>query len=84
MRWDLRHEQTVLLFFGAVSPYKNVPHLITTFRDAALPDTIMLIAGRADPDTAARLKRRPRAISASNLICAVSHGSEVQTAFLGR
>ena len=40
--------QTVLLFFGGVSPYKNVPHLITTFRDAALPDTMMLIAGRAE------------------------------------
>ena len=44
----LTPQQTVLLFFGAVSPYKNVPHLITTFRDAALPDTRILIAGRAD------------------------------------
>jgi beta-1,4-mannosyltransferase len=38
--------QTVLLFFGGVSSYKNVPHLINTFRDASLPDTIMLISGR--------------------------------------
>jgi len=44
----LTPQQTVLLYFGAVSPYKNVPHLITTFRGAALPDTIMLIAGRPD------------------------------------
>ena len=45
----LTPQKTVLLFFGAVSPYKNVPHLITTFREAALPDTQILIAGRADP-----------------------------------
>jgi len=44
----LGRQQTVLLFFGGVSPYKNVPHLIATFRRAALPDAIMLIAGRAD------------------------------------
>jgi beta-1,4-mannosyltransferase len=40
--------QTVLLFFGAVSPYKNVPHLVTTFRNSVLPDSRMLIAGRAE------------------------------------
>jgi len=44
----LTPQQNVLLFFGAVSPYKNVPHLIATFRGAALPATIMLIAGRSD------------------------------------
>lgn len=44
----LTPQQTVLLFFGGVSPYKNVPHLIRTFRGAALLDTILLIAGRAD------------------------------------
>ena len=44
----LTAQQTVLLFFGGISSYKNVPHLITTFRDATLPNTIMLIAGRAD------------------------------------
>ena len=40
--------KTVLLFFGAVSPYKNVPHLVTTFRSAFLPDSRMLIAGRVE------------------------------------
>ena len=44
----LTPEQTVLLFFGGVAPYKNVPHLIGTFRHADLPDTIMLVAGRPD------------------------------------
>jgi beta-1,4-mannosyltransferase len=48
-RLQLMPRQTVLLFFGAVSPYKNVPHLITTFQDLSLPDTRILIAGRADP-----------------------------------
>jgi glycosyltransferase involved in cell wall biosynthesis len=38
----------MLLFFGGVAPYKNVPHLIATFRGAVLPDAIMLIAGRPD------------------------------------
>lgn len=45
----LAPRQTVLLFFGAVSPYKNVPHLVTTFRNSSLPDGRMLIAGRAEP-----------------------------------
>jgi beta-1,4-mannosyltransferase len=40
--------KTVLLFFGGVSPYKKVPHLIATFRRAALPNAMMMIAGRAD------------------------------------
>jgi beta-1,4-mannosyltransferase len=44
----LTPDQTVVLFFGGVSRYKNVPHLIATFREADLPDTILLIAGRAD------------------------------------
>ena len=49
----LAPRQTVLLFFGAVSPYKNVPHLVTTFRNSSLPDGRMLIAGRAEPRTCA-------------------------------
>jgi beta-1,4-mannosyltransferase len=48
MALGLRPEQTVLLFFGGVAPYKNVPHLIATFRQADLPETIMLVAGRPD------------------------------------
>jgi beta-1,4-mannosyltransferase len=44
----LAPRQTVLLFFGSVSPYKNVPHLIATVRDAAMPDARILIAGRVE------------------------------------
>jgi beta-1,4-mannosyltransferase len=43
----LTPRETVLLFFGSVSGYKNVPHLITTFRHAGMPNTRILIAGRA-------------------------------------
>jgi beta-1,4-mannosyltransferase len=44
----LTPEQTVLLFFGGVSPYKNLLHLIAAFHSAALPGTTMVIAGWAD------------------------------------
>lgn len=44
----LTPQHTVLLFFGSVSPYKNVRHLITTFRDTALSHARILIAGRAE------------------------------------
>jgi beta-1,4-mannosyltransferase len=37
--------ESVLLFFGGISPYKNVPQLIETFQRAALPDATLLIAG---------------------------------------
>jgi glycosyltransferase involved in cell wall biosynthesis len=37
--------ESVVLFFGGISPYKNVPHLIETFRRAALANTTLVIAG---------------------------------------
>jgi glycosyltransferase involved in cell wall biosynthesis len=50
-RADARHQlgisplESVLLFFGGISPYKNVPHLIETFQCTAVPDATLLIAG---------------------------------------
>ena len=37
---------TVLLHFGLLRPYKNVPHLIRTFRAVAAPGAVLLVAGR--------------------------------------
>ncbi len=56
----LHAERTVLLFFGGVSPYKNVPHLIGTFRDADLAEATLLVAGRPDTD-----KYRQKVIAAA-------------------
>ena len=48
---DLAADGTVLLHFGLLRDYKNVPHLIRMFKQAALPDTTLVIAGRPyDPD----------------------------------
>ena len=40
----------VLLHFGLLRPYKNVPHLVSTFAHAALPDALLLIAGKPFDD----------------------------------
>lgn len=42
----LTDSEKVILFFGGVSPYKNVPHLIETFQFANLPDATLIVAGR--------------------------------------
>lgn len=36
----------VLLYFGLIRPYKNVPHLIDTFRQLKDPDLILLVVGK--------------------------------------
>lgn len=43
---DVSPEQSILLFFGGVSPYKNVLQLITAFRGVEGPNTVLVIAGR--------------------------------------
>lgn len=40
-------DATVLLHFGLMRPYKNAPHLIRTFREAAKAGSILLVVGRA-------------------------------------
>jgi len=45
-RLGLDAETAVILHFGLLRPYKNVPHLIATFAEAALPDAVLLIAGK--------------------------------------
>jgi beta-1,4-mannosyltransferase len=45
-RLGLAPETTMLLHFGLMRPYKNVPHLIRTFRALAEPDHVLLIVGR--------------------------------------
>jgi len=42
----LSDSEDVVLFFGGISPYKNVPHLIETFQIANLPDATLVVAGR--------------------------------------
>ena len=42
----LSNSEKVVLFFGGISPYKNVPHLIETFQQLNLPDATLVVAGR--------------------------------------
>lgn len=46
-RLGITTEESVILFFGGISAYKNVPHLVETFRRAALASSILVIAGSA-------------------------------------
>ena len=49
---SLSPETTVLLYLGYISPYKNVPHLIHTFRQLSDThrDATLLIAGQPDDE----------------------------------
>jgi beta-1,4-mannosyltransferase len=49
-------QETLLLFFGTISPYKNVPHLIRTFCRTALKDTTLLVAGHPGEKEERRVK----------------------------
>jgi glycosyltransferase involved in cell wall biosynthesis len=49
-------DEMLLLFFGTISPYKNVPHLIRTFRQARLKDSILFIAGHPGIQEERRVK----------------------------
>jgi glycosyltransferase involved in cell wall biosynthesis len=40
-------EAKVILFFGKIRPYKNVPALIEAFKQAELRKTVLLVAGEA-------------------------------------
>ena len=39
-------EENVVLFFGGISSYKNVPHLIEAFQGAGLANSTLVIAGQ--------------------------------------
>jgi glycosyltransferase involved in cell wall biosynthesis len=47
---DLPRDATVLLFFGMIRPYKNVPALIETFSRVANADDYLLVAGNPHTD----------------------------------
>ncbi|MCX7826087.1 MAG: glycosyltransferase family 4 protein [Verrucomicrobiae bacterium] len=36
----------VLLYLGLIRPYKNVPHLIRTFRSLSDPEAVLMVAGK--------------------------------------
>jgi glycosyltransferase involved in cell wall biosynthesis len=59
--------EKVVLFFGGISPYKNVPHLIETFHIANVPNATLIVAGR--PATA---------IDEQNVLVSAQQGSRVQ------
>jgi beta-1,4-mannosyltransferase len=42
----ISEQARVILFLGNISPYKNVPHLANTFRQASIKDSVLLVAGR--------------------------------------
>jgi glycosyltransferase involved in cell wall biosynthesis len=47
---DLSAEATVLLYFGMIRPYKNVPRLIETFSRVGGPDERLVVAGTPQTD----------------------------------
>lgn len=49
-RLDLGPDDRVLLFFGLIRPYKNVPGLLEAFGGIADPSARLLVAGRPDAD----------------------------------
>jgi beta-1,4-mannosyltransferase len=49
--------QTIVQFFGGINPYKNVPHLIEMFRRAAVPESMLVIAGRPSSEEVERQVR---------------------------
>ena len=53
----LPHDATVVLFFGLIRPYKNVPGLIQAFREVALEDWRLIIAGKSDAAQSCDLRR---------------------------
>jgi beta-1,4-mannosyltransferase len=65
-RLALPSEATVLLHFGLMRPYKNVPYLIRTFRAAPRQDAVLLVAGKPF-DAAIEREVRDAADGASNV-----------------
>ena len=53
---NIAPDAIALLYLGYISPYKNVPHLISTFRQLpmASENTTLLIAGKADDEAITR------------------------------
>jgi len=45
---DIDSDRNVLMFFGQIKPYKQVPYLIDIFKSADVPDTTLLIVGNPD------------------------------------
>ena len=65
-RLGLPPEATVLLHFGLMRPYKNVPHLIRTFQALPDADAVLLVVGQPF-DAAVEREVRDAADGASNV-----------------
>lgn len=65
-RLALPADATVLLHFGLMRPYKNVPHLIRTFRATPVRGNILLVVGRVF-DAVIEREIREAADGASNV-----------------
>jgi len=73
----------VLLHFGLLRPYKNVPHLISTFAEAALPDALLLIAGKPfDDQVRGEVEAAAAAVPGVRLELRYIRPDEVQLFFL--
>ncbi len=44
-KYHIRDEQTVFLYSGRISPEKGVLELVRAFREAAIPDSVLLVCG---------------------------------------
>jgi glycosyltransferase involved in cell wall biosynthesis len=55
----LPRDTRVLLSFGLIRPYKNIPQLIDVFKDADMPNTLLLIVGKPfDKQVERKLRQR--------------------------
>jgi len=60
-RLGIPGDQSVVLFFGGINPYKNVPRLIDTFQSAGVPNSTLVIAGRpSSPEVEQEVKATVR------------------------
>jgi len=78
-------DAAVILNFGLIRPYKNVPHLIRTFADAAIARSVLLIAGKPfDQAIEQEIEATARAASAADVRLQLGHiaTEDVQRYFL--
>jgi glycosyltransferase involved in cell wall biosynthesis len=78
-------EAPVILYFGLIRPYKNVPHLITTFADAGIAGGVLLVAGKPyDQQLKDKIEATARATSGADVRLALGHiaAEDVQRYFL--
>ena len=78
----LAAHENVLLYFGMIRPYKNVPALIRRFVAAAMPNTRLIVAGRVIANPALHREIIAAAQDAPQVSLQLEHVSDAQLANL--